>query len=320
MKKSNKQPLVSIIVPVYNAADYLDRCLNSILQQTYHNIQLILVNDGSKDNSLEVCSKFAKQDARVIILDKKNSGVSDSRNKGIALAKGKYLQFVDSDDWLVPTATEKLVESAETHHCEMVIAPFYRVVGRLMTENGHIRKEEKISKKDFAMYLMKAPANFYYGVMWNKLYRRDLILKNGIKCDTELNWCEDFVFNLQYFAYTEQIFVLQTPVYYYVKRKDSLVGTEMRNNNIYEIKKKVYQYYREFYEKLGLYEEHKGIINGFMLAVTMDSLFRLPTGILGKDDEEIFFEQIWKQKITRSGRTSLDSVLKKEERDCTIAK
>lgn len=320
MKRVKKQPLVSIIVPVYNAADYLDRCLHSILQQTYQNIQLILVNDGSKDSSLEVCKKFAKQDSRVVILDKKNSGVSDSRNKGIALAKGKYLQFVDSDDWLVATATEQMVKSAEEHHCEMVIAPFYRVVGRLMTENGHIRKEEKISKKDFALYLMKAPANFYYGVMWNKLYRRDLIIKNKITCDTEMNWCEDFVFNLQYFAHADQIFVLQTPVYYYVKRKDSLVGTELRNNNIYEIKRKVYQYYRQFYEKLGLYEEHKGMINSFMLAVTMDSLFRLPTGIIGKDDEEIFFEQLWKQKIARSGHSSLEEIFKKEEEGCRVAK
>ena len=111
-------------MPVYNAAAYLERCVKSILQQTYAHIQLILINDGSTDDSLAICQRYAKQDKRVVVLDKENTGVSDSRNRGIQRAKGTYVQFVDSDDWLVPNATELLVQKAEEMQCQLVIAPF----------------------------------------------------------------------------------------------------------------------------------------------------------------------------------------------------
>ena len=137
-----KQPLVSIIVPVYNAVAYLDRCVESILRQTYQRIEVILVNDGSTDGSFQLCQRYARQDKRVVAVDKKNGGVSESRNWGIQLARGTYLQFVDSDDWLVPDATEQMVAHAEAEQCQMVIAPFYRVLGRLMIVNGHIREEQ----------------------------------------------------------------------------------------------------------------------------------------------------------------------------------
>lgn len=301
-----KQPLVSIIVPVYNAVAYLDRCVESILRQTYQRIEVILVNDGSTDGSFQLCQRYARQDKRVVAVDKKNGGVSESRNWGIQLARGTYLQFVDSDDWLVPDATEQMVAHAEAEQCQMVIAPFYRVLGRLMIVNGHIREEQKLPLQEFALQLMKAPANFYYGVMWNKLYRRDLILEHNLQCDPSISWCEDFIFNLQYLQHVQQVYVMQQPVYYYVKRKDSLVVTELRSTNVYEMKREVFTYYRSFFESIGLYEAHRGKINGFMLAVTTDSLFRLPAGIIGKNEEEIFFEEWWEQKNAPGHRLKTD--------------
>ena len=107
-EQKSERPLVSIIVPVYNAAEYLNRCVDSILRQSYTKIELILVNDGSQDDSLRICRRYARQDSRVVVINKRNSGVSDSRNQGIARARGKYLQFVDSDDWLTRNATALL--------------------------------------------------------------------------------------------------------------------------------------------------------------------------------------------------------------------
>ena len=291
-----KTPLVSIIVPVYNAAAYLERCVKSILQQTYAHIQLILVNDGSTDDSLAICRRYAKQDKRVVVLDKENTGVSDSRNHGIQRAEGAYVQFVDSDDWLVPNATELLVQKAEEMQCQLVIAPFYRVLGRVVIVNGHIREEKKISLQAFALQLMKAPANFYYGVMWNKLYRRELSVEWNIRCAPDIQWCEDFIFNLHYLQHVQQVYVLQQPIYYYVKRRDSLVNTELRSSNLYEMKREVFVHYRDFYESIGLYEAHRGKINSFMLAVTTDSLFRLPTGILAQNEEEVVLYEFGGQK------------------------
>ena len=111
------QPLVSIILPVYNAQNHLARCIGSILNQTYKNIELIILNDGSKDQSLPVCEAFRAKDERILLVDKANSGVSDTRNLGLKLASGKYVQFVDSDDYIAPDYTARLVEAAERSEC-----------------------------------------------------------------------------------------------------------------------------------------------------------------------------------------------------------
>ena len=122
------QPLVSIILPVYNAQNHLARCIGSILNQTYKNIELIILNDGSKDHSLPVCEEFRAKDSRIVLVDKENSGVSDTRNLGLKLAGGEYVQFVDSDDYIDPDFTRHLVEAAEAHHADLVIAPYKMVI------------------------------------------------------------------------------------------------------------------------------------------------------------------------------------------------
>lgn len=104
---------VSLIIPIYNAEMYLKRCLDSVVAQTYPALEILLVNDGSRDHSLAICEEYEKKDDRIHIIDKENTGVSDSRNVAIAAATGTYLQFMDSDDWLTPDATERLVTLAE---------------------------------------------------------------------------------------------------------------------------------------------------------------------------------------------------------------
>ena len=116
-------PLVSIIVPVYNAQSHLSRCLESICGQEYKNLELIVINDGSKDKSLPVCEEFRKKDSRILLVDKANSGVSDTRNLGRKLASGKYVQFVDRDDYIAPDYTARLVEAAEKAGADLTIPP-----------------------------------------------------------------------------------------------------------------------------------------------------------------------------------------------------
>lgn len=194
----NREPLVSVIVPIYNAAEYLERCINSVLGQEYKNFELILVNDGSQDASGEICRAYAAQDERVKVLEKENSGVSNSRNRAMDMAEGEYLQFLDADDWLTPDATKLFVQSAVNNDCDMVIADFYRVSGEKVSHKGDIEKEGILSREEFANYMMENPADFYYGVLWNKLFRRDLVEKHGLRMDPEISWCEDFIFNLEY--------------------------------------------------------------------------------------------------------------------------
>ena len=212
-------PMVSIIVPVYNGEKSIERCLRSIQNQSYTNIEVIVVNDGSTDHTEKVIKKYVEEDARFHYIKKDNTGVSDSRNIGMASAKGEYFQFVDGDDWLVKRATEEFVRTAQLYDCDMVISDFYRVCGRKIMVKGHIDMGPVITRTKFAEYMMKAPANFYYGVLWNKFFKADIIRKFSLVCDTDLDWCEDFRFNLEYLQYVGNVGVIDRPLYYYVKTK-----------------------------------------------------------------------------------------------------
>lgn len=244
-------PLVSIIVPVYNAEKYLERCVGSVLGQEYTNFELFLVDDGSSDASAALCDRFAAEDARVRVLHKENTGVSDSRNQALQLAQGEYVQFLDSDDWLTPEATKLFVRSAGESGCDMVIADFYRVVGENLSHKGDIEKEGLLTRQEFAEQMMENPADFYYGVLWNKLFKRSLIERYHLRMDPEISWCEDFIFNLEYIRHCKSIYALQAPVYYYVRTKGSLVSTQGAGiNNTIRMKLNVFEYYNQFFKEI----------------------------------------------------------------------
>lgn len=145
------RPMVSIIVPVYNAEQYLRRCVDSILNQEYTDFEVFLVNDGSTDSSGDICEEYGNKDTRVNVIQKENTGVSDSRNLALDRARGKYLQFLDSDDWITPDATRLFVRAAEEYGCDMVISDFYRVVGERLSPKGDIEEEGVLTQEEFAV-------------------------------------------------------------------------------------------------------------------------------------------------------------------------
>lgn len=242
------EPCVSIIVPIYNAENYIRRCIDSILNQEFADFELILANDGSTDASGAICDEYAGKDPRIHIIHKKNTGVSDTRNLAIAQARGTYLQFLDSDDWITPDATKLLVRAASEYHCDMVIADFYRVVGDRVSPKGDIQADGVMTREEFAAFMMENPADFYYGVLWNKLFRRDLVETHHLKMDTNISWCEDFLFNLEYLLHAETFYALQTPIYYYVKRKGSLAAQGLNITQTIKMKLMVFEYYNRFYK------------------------------------------------------------------------
>ncbi len=250
-------PTVSIIVPVYNAAKQLDRCISSILNQEYSDFELLLIDDGSQDSSGGICDQYAEQDSRVTVVHKENSGVSDSRNLGIRMARGTYLQFLDSDDWITPDATNLLVRAAEEHHCDLVISDFYRVIGKRVSRKGGIDEDAVLSREEFASYMMENPADFYYGVLWNKLYRREIVQAHQLHMDKNISWCEDFMFNLEYIRYAETFYALQVPIYYYVKTKGSLATKSMGLARMIKMKLSVFECYNRFYQSVFDEEEYE---------------------------------------------------------------
>lgn len=253
------EPKVSIIIPIYNAQANLRRCIDSVLKQDFEDFELLLMDDGSKDESGKICDEYGAQDRRVRVIHKENSGVSDTRNQAISLAKGTYLQFLDSDDWITPDATGLLVRMAQEQDSEMVIADFYRVIGERVSPKGKIHETGVLTREEFALEMMENPADFYYGVLWNKLYRRDLIEKHGLCMDKDISWCEDFIFNMEYIRHVKKVYVLRVPIYYYVKTPGSLVTQGTSISNTIRMKRMVFKCYREFYQDVFGEEDYEKI-------------------------------------------------------------
>lgn len=276
-------PLVSIIVPLYNAEKTIVRCINSILNQKYKDFELLLLDDGSTDGTAGICDAYAEKDGRIRVLHKENTGVSDTRNRGIGMARGKYLQFVDCDDWLTPEATGFFVRSAEENGCDMVISDFYRVIGERVSQKGSIEEAGVLKREDYAAWMMQKPADFYYGVLWNKLYKRSIIEEHRLRMDSSVSWCEDFIFNLDYVRYCGKIYVLKMPVYYYVKTKGSLVSQGLSMKKTIQMKRRVFASYNDFYKDVfgdTDYEKRKVEVYRFLFDVANDGSVS-PPGIQG---------------------------------------
>ena len=251
-------PAVSIIIPVYNAENFLARCVDSVLGQEYTEFELLLIDDGSKDKSGAMCDAYAASDSRVRVFHKENAGVSAARNQALSEARGTYIQFLDSDDWMTPDSTKLLVRAAEEGSCDLVIADFYRVVGERVSRKGDIEEEGVMSPEEFAAHMMESPADYYYGVLWNKLYRRSIIEEHALRMNAEISWCEDFMFNLEYIRFAERITALHAPIYYYVKRKGSLVTTQGTSlTKTIQMKLGVFEYYHNFYKHVWDEEEYE---------------------------------------------------------------
>ena len=250
-------PMVSIIIPVYNAEKTIRRCVDSVLNQEYKDTELLLVDDGSTDLSGPMCDEYARKDSRVCVIHKENTGVSDTRNLALERARGIYLQFLDSDDWISPDATSLMVRAAGESGCDMVISDFYRVVGERVSHKGDIEPGGLLTREEFAGFMMEKPADFYYGVLWNKLFRRALVEENGLRMDKTISWCEDFMFNLEYIRHTKTIYALHVPIYYYVKTKGSLASQGLSITKTIKMKSMVFSYYHDFYKSVLTEEDYE---------------------------------------------------------------
>lgn len=265
-----EQPLISIIVPVYNAEPYLDNCLDSIAAQTWENLEVWLVDDGSTDASPALCDARAAADSRFHVLHQANAGVSAARNAALERATGQYLQFVDGDDYLPSTATERLVRTAGATGADLVIGRFWRVAGTRKALQGHIRRDGVFTRREFAEEMLKAPANFYYGVLWNKLYRRDLIRMAQIRFENVV-FAEDQLFNTRYLQAAQRFTAIDEAVYCYIQNPQSVCHTQVRVADMLRHRDRMYRAYRQMCIQLGVYDRFRLRLRGIYL-----SLFESP--------------------------------------------
>lgn len=218
----------SVIIPVYNCADRLHISVESILQQTYGDFELILVNDGSTDNSLDICNEYASKDGRVKVLNQKNSGPSVARNTGLKYVSGEYVVFCDADDCLEIEALEKIIKEIRNNDdkCDIVFYGYYDCVmenGGIVKGNKHIYNHLVFnSNKELKeIYNDLNDINFTYPV-WNKAYRLQFVRESKAEFPVGVNIAEDYIFNLKLYTKAERTIVISECLYNYIQHSESI--------------------------------------------------------------------------------------------------
>lgn len=230
LESKMKGPLVSIVVPVYNVESYIDECLQTVCSQTYKNLEIICVDDGGNDKSMDIVRSFAIKDCRIRIIEhEKNKGLAEARNTGVENVSGDYVFFLDSDDWLSLDAIEKLVRSAKMEEADIVVghgrafpdddSKETHLVAESMNSWLTLPKEAEVRGKRMFLMMNRIPC-----VAWGKLFRSGFLLSNSLKFVPENLKHEDNGFHLKCFACSPAIRFVYDDVYYYRIRNDSIVG------------------------------------------------------------------------------------------------
>lgn len=195
---------VSVIIPIYNTEKYLADCLDSVLNQTYNNLEIILVNDGSTDSSLKICQEYSKKDSRIIVIDKTNAGVSNSRNKGIEKASGGYITFVDSDDRLELNAIEIMVKNLQKENVDVIRTNFLIDGKKNKLDSNLLKKYKKSEFNELIYYVLNAQISAY---MWLFLIKKEVIDKNFLRLNENLIMMEDTVFFVKLMTVIDSIYL-----------------------------------------------------------------------------------------------------------------
>lgn len=229
-------PKLSIIVPVYNAERFIERCMDSIYAQTFEDYEVILVDDGSTDNSLQICRKYADKDSRIKVKTKKNGGAGSARNLGISEARGEYIAFPDVDDWFEASMYEELYQLAKAENFDVVFSGvnYYKQtkgdVEYFRSEN--IESHSYITKEECRKHIMDFfPTTTIFDVPWNKLYKRKVIIENNIRF-SDLRRCQDAMFNVDFFNCIDSACSIEKAYYNYMLNTTSDIQRKFSKNYI----------------------------------------------------------------------------------------
>ncbi|MGU8908540.1 glycosyltransferase family 2 protein [Clostridium perfringens] len=238
----------SILVPIYNTETYLKKCINSILEQTYANFELILINDGSTDNCGYICDYYKSIDKRIKVIHKHNSGVSSTKNIGINNSIGEYIVFVDSDDYIEKNFLEVISKEIESQEYEMIFFGFKEETEDNTIVSVNNVNKNKYYKSEFSECITYLIDNNIFGYQCSKVINSKTIKENNIKFDENISLNEDLLFTFEVLKYTKNIKVLEFSPYHYVRRQESLTSNNQENileTNEY-ILERIVNYYKFF--------------------------------------------------------------------------
>ena len=274
-----KNPLVSVIMPVYNSQQYVKAAVNSIVKQTYENIEIICVNDSSTDDSLSVLNELASSDCRIKIIDSPvNVGAGEARNLAIKEAKGEFITFVDADDTIEPDLYQRVIDEINKNNPDQVV---WGLIEEHFDDNDTLVKTIPIvspqafltGKNDIVKTILQLEENSLFGYQWNSFYRADIVKANNIKFEKALFY-EDYFFNLDFAKYMKTLSVLEYAGYHYFKRVNSSITHRFTKDYFALSYRRIESMYR-YCESMGYLDpEVYNILGNRLLRYTFSALSR----------------------------------------------
>lgn len=288
-------PKVSVIVPVYNVEQYVEKCLETLVNQTLQEIEIIVVNDGSTDNSKQIVEKVRNQfPEKIVYVEKENGGLSDARNYGIPHAKGEYIAFLDSDDYVEKDMYQKMYELAQKENSDMVECDFYwEYPDKQKIDTGELYEGKKEMLEKVRV------------VAWNKLIKREILEKAKVQFPKGYRY-EDVPFTYKLIPYLEKVSFLKEPCIHYIQREGSISNSQNeRNREIFEVLQDVINYYKE----KGIYKTYETELEYVYTRYAFCSSFLRMVKIQDKKLREKLLEETWKNVNTNFPNWKKNSIL-----------
>ena len=298
MENANQNVLLSLILPVYNVEAYLQECVDSILEQITDECEVILVDDGSKDSSGEICRRYAEENAGVRLVQQENGGLSAARNAGLAIASGKYVTFVDSDDKLFPNCISTVLDWAKSENTDLCFLRASKLFpdGRLNDLGENIIRSGlyKQNREKAVQHLASRPK--YPGSAWAKLYRRQFLLDNKFHFPYDRRYSEDLGFMCDCILSARSFDALEIPFYQYRQSRQGSITHKATSKNFYDI----FRFITEFSERLTVHEKPKNPVSGYAMGfVAYEYVILLFNyGVLPPEEKEAALDKLKEFKWT----------------------
>ena len=272
MPAAQDRPLVSVVIPAYNAEKTVERLLDSVLGQTWEQLQVFLVDDGSTDRTAEIADRAAEKDPRLTVIRMENGGVSAARNAGLARCEGKYIRFADADDTMPADSIERMVRRAEADGSGFVIGGYEQYFGRKHSRHNLADRNDTVACDDILDHLCNHANSYFYGVLWNKLFLRETVVREGCSFREGLVWGEDFAFVMDYLAGTDIVSFMKDVLYDYRRTAKSatvrqVVDCVRRPVVNTRIKLELYSHLKSMYIRRGQYEKYRKRLWIYLLRV-----------------------------------------------------
>lgn len=266
---------ISVVVPVYNGAAFVERCLETVLSQKVP-LEVVVVDDGSTDGTGAVLHRLAQRDNRIRVIFQENAGVAAARNRAMAECRGEYIRFVDADDVLPENSMEALLWAVRANESDLVIARYLETVGKKTTLRGLKKTDEDVMTEDVLRHMNRWSNSFYYGALWNKLFKRSIIEEHHLQFIGGMKWGEDFCFVCQYLQYADWVRYSSDVVYEYRRNTGGMTMKQCLDCLVHPLencKKKafLYQQLKKLYVQRNQYAHYRHSLWQYLFRVTLNN-------------------------------------------------